>query len=76
MRRVLACGGDTVVAGAAGADNLGVIDAHHRNKDIGRMAVFTHIRRLNVCRAFAGRIRAVVAADAVAGDVHVIEIGR
>ena len=76
MRRVLASGGDTVVAAAARADDLGVIDDHHRHKDICGVTVFTHNRRLNVCQAFTGCIRAVMAANAVASDVYVIEIGR
>jgi len=38
------------------------------------MAVFADIRRLNVCRAFAGRVRAVMAAKTISDDVHVIEI--
>lgn len=40
------------------------------------MAVFADIRRLNVCRAFAGRLGAVVTVDAVRGNVGVIEVRR
>ena len=40
------------------------------------MAVLADIGRRDVGRALAGCVGAVVAADAVARDVHVIEIGR
>lgn len=40
------------------------------------MAVFTHLRCLDVRHAFAGRVRAVVTTAAIAGDIHVIEIRR
>jgi len=43
--RVFAGGGDAIVAGATGTQDLGVIDDHHRREYIGRVAVFTDIRR-------------------------------
>ena len=71
---MLANGGDAVVAGTASADHLGVIDSHRRCKDVGRVAIVTGVCRLNVGRALADRVRAVMAADAVASDSYVIEI--
>ena len=38
------------------------------------VAVFTNVCRQNVCRAFANRVDAVVATDAIARDIDVIEI--
>ena len=76
MRRVLADSSNAVVAAATRPDDLGVVDNHHRHKDICGVAVFAHIRRLYVRRAFTRCIRAVVAADTIARDVYVIEICR
>ena len=74
MRRVLARCRDAIVTAATCPDHLRVVDNHHWHKDICGVAVFTHIRRLNMCRAFARCIGAIVAAHAIAGDVYVIEI--
>ena len=38
------------------------------------MAILTDIRCQNMCRALTRRFDAVVTADAIAGDVQVIEI--
>ncbi len=40
------------------------------------MTVFTHIRRLDVCRVFASRGSAVMATDAVPENAGVVEIRR
>ena len=40
------------------------------------MTVFTDVRRLNMRRALAGRLRAVMAVNAVTRDVRVIEVRR
>jgi len=40
------------------------------------MTVFTNICGLDVCGPLAGSIDAVMAAYAVAHDIHMIEIGR
>ena len=74
MRWVLACCNDAVVAGAASANYLGVVHRVSWNPDVGVMAVFANFRSQNMRRVFAGRINAVVAACAVAGDPCVIEI--
>jgi len=73
VSRVFPACGDTVMAAATAAQNLRVIDG-----DCGRpyrraVAVFADIRRLNVCSILAGRTRAVMAANTVAGDSVVIE---
>ncbi len=65
-----------VVAGAAGSEHLGVIDGKHWREYVRRMTVFTDIGRLHVRRALARCFHAVVTAEAIAGDVHMIEVGR
>jgi len=74
VRRVLARGDDAIMAGVAASYYLGVINSHHRREYIRGVAVFTNIRRLDVCRVLADRLSTVVAAKTVTGDVHVIEI--
>ena len=74
MCRRLAGGNDAVVAGVATAEHLGVINSHHRRKYISCVAVLTDIRSLNVCRVLAGCVGTVMAAGAVSGDIHMIEI--
>lgn len=76
VRRVLADRRDSIMAGIAGADYLGVVDAHYWRKDVGRMAVFANVRSLNVPAVLAGRFRAVMAAHTVARDIQVIEVRR
>lgn len=39
-----------------------------------RMAVFTDVSHLDMCRALAGGVDAIVAAGAIAGDIDVIEV--
>lgn len=74
MCRVLARCRDAIVTAATGPDHLRVVDNHHWHKNIRGVAVFTHIRRLNMYRAFTCCIRAVVATNTIAGDIYVIEI--
>ena len=74
--RVLAGCGGAVMAGVTGPQHLGVIDSHHGDPEIRGVAILADIRRLNVRRSFAGRLRAVMAAYAIAGDVQVVEICR
>lgn len=64
---------DAVVAGAACAQNLGVIHAHCRRPYRRTVTVFANVGRLNVCGRLAGRLSAVVAADTVTDDVHMTE---
>lgn len=76
MGRVFADRSNAVVAGAAVSDDLRMIDADRRYPDGRAVAVFTYIGRLNVCLVLASRFDAVVATDAVAGNVHVVKICR
>ncbi len=74
MRRMLADSSDTVMAGTATADNLGVIDGDHRCPYRRVMAIFTNIGRLYMRKVFAGCVRSVMATDTVTGDVYMIEV--
>ena len=76
VSQVFARRNDPIMTTAASADDLGVIDGHHRGKDIGGMAVFTDIRRSNMPAILANRFRTVVTTNAVAGNIQVIEIRR
>jgi hypothetical protein len=73
VSRVLAGRRDTVMAGAAGTHHLCVIHGSHWRKHIGVVAVFADIRRLHVCQILASGFDAVVAANAVTRDVHVVK---
>ena len=73
MRRRFACSGKTIVTGAAGADHLRVIDGENRREHIRRVAVLADIRRRYVPRVFADAVGAVMAANAVARNISVIE---
>lgn len=74
MRRMFADGGDAVVAGAASANDLRVVDICRWGPHRWTMAVFANIGGLNVRLILAGGIVAVVTTDAVTNDVHVVEI--
>ena len=76
MCRRLAGGNDAVMTGVATAEHLGVINSHHWRKYIRRVTVLADIRGLNVCRVLADCVGTVMAAGAVAGDIHMIEICR
>lgn len=52
-----------------------MVDRCHRRPHIAVVAVFTDIACLNVRGALACRFDAVVATDAVARDIDVIEVG-
>jgi len=66
----------TVVTGTASADYLGVINGEYGRKYIGRVAIFADIAGLNMCDVLADCLGSVMAADAVAADIHMIEVGR
>jgi len=74
MRWVFARRDDAVMAGAASADYLSMVHCESWNPDVRVMAVFANICCQNMCRIFAGRFDAVVAACAIASDADVIEI--
>ena len=75
VRRVFAGRRDAVMTGAAGTQHLRVINGEHRREHVGSVAILAHVGRLYMRRAFANGFGAVVAVDAIAGDVHMIEIG-
>lgn len=65
-----------VVTTAARAKNLGVINGKDRREDVSGMAVLAYVGRLHMRGSLTGGIGAVVAVNAVAGDVDVVEISR
>lgn len=65
-----------VMTGATASHYLCMVHGHDRRPQVRRVAVFTHIRRLNMCRTLSRSIGAVVAARTVAGDVHMVEVCR
>ena len=76
VRRVFADRRDAVMARAAGAQYLRVIDSKCGRPHIARVAIFADIRRLDVCGGLTRGFRAVVAVDAVTDDVQVVEVRR
>ena len=76
MRRVLAGRHDAVVAAAARADDLRVVDGKCRYPAGRAVAVLAKIRRLDVFGVLARRIEAVVAAGTAAGNPGVVEYDR
>ena len=75
MRRVFAGRNCAVMTGAAGTNDLGVVDEVRRYPDVRGMAVFAHIGRLDVRQVLARSVGAVVATDAIANDACMIKIG-
>ena len=76
VRWMLAGGSDAIVAGAARADDLGVINRRRWNPQRTVVAVFADIGGLYVGRALAGGGGAVVTADAVTRDAGMIKASR
>ena len=76
VRRVFAGRRDAVMAGAAGAYYLGVVDGDDGLKRNGAVAVLADVTCLHVSRTLTGGSDAIVATDAVADDACVIEHGR
>lgn len=73
---VLSCRGHAVVTGRTGTQHLGVIDSEHWREYVRGVAVFANVGRLYVCRILAGSVRSVMAAEAVARNIHVVEVRR
>ena len=73
VRRVFAGCGDAVVAAAARADDLRVIDGERRQPPGRGVAVFAEVRRLNVFRVLARCVETVVAARTATVDPSVVE---
>ena len=61
---------------AATAQNLDVVNSHHRRPEIGGVAGLANIRRLNVRRTFASGLCTVMTACTIVGDVYVVEVRR
>ena len=76
MLRMFAGRYRSVVAGAAGADYLGVVDRDDRRPDRVGVAILTDAGRVDVRRRLAGRRQAIVTARACVDDIRVIEIHR
>jgi len=75
MTGMLAGRHGAVMAGGAGADHLCVINGVGRSPLHPVMTVGADVGRIDVRRRFARRIHAVVATEAVTGDVYMVEIG-
>ena len=73
---MLAGSDDTVVTRIAGSDNLCMVDGKHRREHVCVVAVLAYVAGLNMRRILARCVHAVVAINAVASNVDVIEIGR
>ena len=76
VRRILADCDHVIVTGAARTNYLRMVDRKYRREQIGVVAVFAHIARLNMCRILADGRGTVMAAKTVARDIDVIEIRR
>ena len=63
------------MTGTAGADDLQVVDRICGRPRNVIVAGFAPLRRRYMCWSFPGRSKAIMAADAIAGDVGVVEIG-
>ncbi len=73
---VLAGGGYAVVTRGTRAQHLGMVDSNDRHPGSRCVAVFADIGRTYMRRVLAGCIGTVMASEAIAGDVYVIEVGR
>jgi hypothetical protein len=76
MIQWLACGGHPIVATRTTTQYLEVVDRHGRCPDIGAVAVDTFVGRTDMVQTFTGGSDIVMTADAIAGDVQMIEVGR
>ena len=74
--RILAGGNYAVVAGAARAQDLRMVDNRHRRKRACAVAILADVGRLYMRRVLAGRFGTVVAAETIRRDIRVIEIHR
>ena len=76
MRRMLANRYYTVMAGAAGADDLRMVNRKCRNPGVWCMAIFADNTGKNMVGVLAGCIRTVVAARTIASDIDVVKVCR
>lgn len=76
VSRILAGCRRAVMAGRTGAENLVMVHRDYWHPGVTSVAVFADVGCLDMCRAFARSVGAVVAAKAIIDDVDVVEIGR
>jgi len=74
MCQSFARGRKTIMARAAGADHLSVIDRHDGCEYVRPMAVLANVRRVHVCRVLAGRFGAVMATKTIAADIDMVKV--
>ncbi len=74
--RRLASGRKPVVAGAAATAHLRMVNRVYWRESVCVVAILADIGCRYVCRRFACRVGAIVAAAAIAGDINVAEVGR
>lgn len=72
--RVLAGCRCAIVAGRTGSEDLVVVHGRRRHPEVGAVAVLADIGRLQMRRAFAGGVGAVMTAEAIVDDVHMVKI--
>jgi len=73
---ILASRRNAVVARRARTQDLRMVDSDNWRPPYRAVAVLTDIGCLGMCCVLTRCIRAVVATEAIAGDIHVIEVGR
>ena len=76
VTRVSSRGDDAIMAERAGANDLRVIDRHYGAPCRCGVAVLANVRRQRMRRVLSSRVRAVMAAYAIACNVGVVEVGR
>ena len=75
VRRVLAFCRHAIVAGETGANHLRMVDHVGRRKRRNVMTIFADVCGVDVSRVLANGIGAVMAAETIAGDAGMVEIG-
>lgn len=73
MREIFPCCGEAVMAGAAAAQHLGVVNRNNRLPHDLAVAVFANVRRLNMCGILSCCTNTVVAANAITENVVMVE---
>lgn len=75
VRRVLTRRRDAIVAGAAGTQNLCVVNSDGGHVGDGAVAILADISCLDMCRSLASGRQTVMAGNAITDDTDVIEKG-